>query len=225
MTSNHETSSQTLDMVRNMIDGFAVPISIVFRESLNEKSLHELMATEHVVSVVLHGPNESFATCYPGRVGWYHLNEVGWTLPRRLASEILYVGNLSNFGFRAAWSAWRAGIQGFRSSDPSGSFHKRMMFAEVIRALSRALAHRSPARLVEFLGKIRSKRVAKQLFAHKKPAYHPNPGSILLASGSLGPGGSERQVVNTLLGLKAKGYCNLMLLHEQPMQHPNDFYL
>jgi hypothetical protein len=209
-----------------MINGFAVPITIVFRESINEKPLHELMATEHVVSVVLHRPNESFATCYPGRVGWYHLNEAGWTLPRRLASEILYVGNLSSFGFRAAWSAWRAGIQGFRSSDPSGSFHKCMMLSEVIRAFLRALAHRPPVKkVVDLYSRIRRKGVAKQLFEHKKTAYQPNPGSILLASGSLGPGGSERQVVNTLLGLKVKGYCNLMFLHEQPMQHPNDFYL
>lgn len=208
-----------------MINGFGVPITIVFREFLDEKSLHELMATEHVVSVVLHRPNESFAECYPGRVGWYHLNEAGWTLPRRLASEILYVGTLSNFGFRAAWSAWRAGIEGFRTSDPSGAFHNRLMFAEVIRALFRTLAHRSPARVVELVGKILGERVAKKLYEQKKPAYHPYPGSILLACGSLGPGGAERQIVNTLLGLKSRGYSNLMLLHEQPMQHPNDFYL
>lgn len=221
----HDPSSRTVEMIRNVLSESTEPITIVFRESLNEKSLREIMSIERVVSVVLHRPNELFATRYPGRIGCYHPNEIGWTMPTILTREILYIGNLSNFGFRAAWSAWRAGIRSFRSSDPRGSLHKRMMLAEVARALFRALAHRMPARIASVLYEVRSNRIANQLSMHKVSAYHPTPGCILFTSGSLGPGGTERQVVNTLLGLKAKGYNDLVLLHEQPMQHPNDFYL
>lgn len=225
MTIDQDASSRTVEFIRNVIAGSAEPITIVLRKSLNEESLHELMSLEQVVSAVLQEPNASLATHYPGRIGWYQPNEMGWQMPAILATEILYIGNLSNFGFRAAWSAWRAGILSFRSSDPSGSLDKSAMLAEVIRAVIRALAHRMPAKITGLLYQLRSKRIVKHLSKLKAPAYQPEQGCILFASGSLGPGGSERQIVNTLLGLRSKGYSNLRLLHEQPMQYPYDFYL
>lgn len=225
MTIDQSGSRRIVEIIRDVIGGSAEPITIVLRKSLNEESLHELMSLKQVVSVVLQGPNESFATHYPGRIGWYQPNETGWTMPVLLAKEIFYIGNLSNFGFRAAWSAWRAGIRSFRSSDPSGSLDKSAMLAEVIRAVIRALAHRMPAQITGLLYQLRSKRIVKHLSKLKVPAYQPEQGCILFASGSLGPGGSERQIVNTLLGLKSKGYNNLKFLHEQPMQYPYDFYL
>lgn len=219
------SSNRTVNIIRNMILSSSARVTIILREPLDEESLHELMSLKQVVSAVLHGPNESFLMRYPGRVGWYHPNEAGWTMPAILATEILYIGNLSNFGFRAAWSAWRAGILSFRSSDPSGSLDKSAMLAEVIRAVIRALAHRMPAQITSLLYQLRINRIAKHLSKLKVPAYQPEQGCVLFASGSLGPGGSERQIVNTLLGLRSKGYNNLKLLHEQPMQYPYDFYL
>lgn len=225
MTIDQDASSRTVEFIRNVIAGSAEPITIVLRKSLNEESLHELMSLEQVVSAVLQEPNESLATHYPGRIGWYQPNEIGWQMPAILATGILYIGNLSNFGFRAAWSAWRRGVLSFRSSDPSGSLDKSAMLAEVIRAVIRALAHRMPGQITGLLYQLRSKRIVKHLSKLKAPAYQPEQGCILFASGSLGPGGSERQIVNTLLGLRSKGYSNLRLLHEQPMQYPYDFYL
>ena len=49
---------------------------------------------------------------------------------------------------------------------------------------------------------------------------------ILLTNASLAAGGAERQVVNTMIGLKAHGYSDLLLLCEHVYDRPNhDFYL
>ncbi len=41
--------------------------------------------------------------------------------------------------------------------------------------------------------------------AESAKGYHPEPGRVILINAGLGPGGAERQAVNTLLGLKQRG--------------------
>jgi len=54
----------------------------------------------------------------------------------------------------------------------------------------------------------------------------PVPGRILLVNAGLAAGGAERQVVNTLVGLKARGYEDASLLGEYLHSAPGlDFYL
>ena len=50
------------------------------------------------------------------------------------------------------------------------------------------------------------------------------PGATLLATGSLGPGGSERQIVTTLLGMVRAGYGDLSLVCQYLNTPPHDFY-
>jgi len=50
------------------------------------------------------------------------------------------------------------------------------------------------------------------------------PGTTLLVAGSLGPGGSERQIVTTLLGMARAGHRDLSLLCQYLNTYPHDFY-
>jgi glycosyltransferase involved in cell wall biosynthesis len=56
-------------------------------------------------------------------------------------------------------------------------------------------------------------------------AAHAAGTSIMLVSGSLGPGGSERQVVMTLQGLASRGHGNLALLCEHLENETDRFFL
>lgn len=57
-------------------------------------------------------------------------------------------------------------------------------------------------------------------------SYEPVAGRILLVNAGLAAGGAERQVVNTLAGLKARGYSDSGLLGEYLHRSPEvDFYV
>lgn len=61
--------------------------------------------------------------------------------------------------------------------------------------------------------------------ARRRPG-EPVPGRILLVNAGLAAGGAERQVVNTLVGLKARGYADSGLLGEYLHRSPEvDFYV
>jgi glycosyltransferase involved in cell wall biosynthesis len=59
-----------------------------------------------------------------------------------------------------------------------------------------------------------------------RAGYSPVPGRIILVNAGLAAGGAERQVVNTLLGLKARGCDDVALLGEYLSKSAGlDFYL
>jgi glycosyltransferase involved in cell wall biosynthesis len=74
-----------------------------------------------------------------------------------------------------------------------------------------------------------SPQAYQKLLAHAEPMDNRTSGRIVMVCGSLAPGGAERQLVNTLRGLAAKGYRERLLLlshrltPDQTEQH--DFYL
>jgi glycosyltransferase involved in cell wall biosynthesis len=51
------------------------------------------------------------------------------------------------------------------------------------------------------------------------------PGSLIVIGATLGPGGAERQICTTLVGLADRGYRDVHFLYHWPMTSPNDFYL
>jgi glycosyltransferase involved in cell wall biosynthesis len=60
----------------------------------------------------------------------------------------------------------------------------------------------------------------------RENGYQPVPSRILLVNAGLAAGGAERQVVNTLAGLKARGYTDSGLLGEYLHRSPEvDFYV
>jgi glycosyltransferase involved in cell wall biosynthesis len=62
--------------------------------------------------------------------------------------------------------------------------------------------------------------------AAKDKPYRPQPGRIVLINAGLAAGGAERQVVNTLTGLKSRGYGDVCLLGEYLHRSQGlDFYL
>jgi glycosyltransferase involved in cell wall biosynthesis len=75
------------------------------------------------------------------------------------------------------------------------------------------------------LGFFRALLVAATAFA-ERTEHSPVPGRIILVNAGLAAGGAERQVVNTLLGLKSRGHEDVLLLCEYLHKSAGlDFYL
>ena len=218
---------RVLNVVRSAVEAATVPCTVVLRIRICDAAVDRLMAIKGITSVVLAASAPAVAERYPGRVGWYHEDAIGWTLPHRLASELVYVGPRAEFGFRAANSAWRAGVRGFRSTTPPLD---RRLALEVIATFGRGIAYRlSRTRVGSVLDVLHSAsldKMGRALRMYASERCSPPPGSgVMLVTGSLGPGGSERQVTNTLIGLTAKGVNRPTLLHEEAMESPHDFFL
>lgn len=153
---------------------------------------------------------ESDSLRHPGRSPWILLED-GVTLPHAHANheEIRTHGG-------GRWSHWGRWLY-FSSSDgtdprSNGKRYELVCYRHPMRRL------RAPRNPFEAL----ADTVAKS-----------DPGAIefvkdriLLVNSSLASGGAERQVVNTLLGVKKRGYCDLTLLCEHLHDRPaHDFYL
>lgn len=68
--------------------------------------------------------------------------------------------------------------------------------------------------------------LARARASARQHSYEPVAGRILLVNAGLAAGGAERQVVNTLTGLKARGYSDSGLLGEYLHRSPEvDFYV
>ncbi|MGH8643126.1 MAG: glycosyltransferase [Gammaproteobacteria bacterium] len=206
------------------------PVTIVLRVSVPESAVREMLAVEGVVSIIVATRSESLAACYPGRVGWYLEDEVHWLLPERVAQEMVYVGHPWEFGFRAARSAWRAGIRSFRSlADAKQPFLRRTMTRVLTTTLLRSVSYR--VHLIPLFGSIEQysalnvRWLARKIASLERKPLQAVERRIVMVIGGLGAGGSEQQAVHTLQGLLYIGYTDLALLHEQPMQPPHDFFV
>lgn len=123
-----------------------------------------------------------------------------WNLPADRIDEILIVGGPHDVGrrgrllllWRGFWRVWFA--------DPvTGQFaRRRILTMDVplfVRRATELVRRETYQRSLGFL--------FVRVLARRRPvAVHPARGSVLLVIGTLGPGGSERQVVNTAIGLK-----------------------
>ena len=188
------------------------------------------MSTKGIESLVLEAPCARSAHRYPDRVGWYHDDKLHWTFPTRLAPELIYVGHPWSFGVKAALRSWQAGIRWLRwLGDPARLFERQRIASVFAIMLARSVAYRVRKALAgSFLEPLLSQatqRVFRKLARLRRIQAPAVPRRITLVVSGLGPGGTERQVVNAMLGLAASDCRDLALLHERSMQPPDDFYL
>jgi len=221
-------SNEIVHLINGIVAQLPEPSTVVFRTPMDNHAIADLLQHPHVASVILDAPNEFLVSHYPDRVGWYDLCKSSLILPNIVAKELVYVGNQWSFGMRAGYQAWRAGVRRL-CFVYWGQIIREQLPHELTRLLLPALIDRLPkgksGRIVEAFVDFQMQPLAKQLNNLRFPPYISTPKRIMLVSGSLGPGGSERQVTNTLLGLKAKGWHDITLLHLHSMRPPNDFFL
>ena len=220
-------ADRVLGVVLPAVEAAGSPCTVVLRIAIDAQAVEALMAVPAITSVVLASPAPELAERYPECIGWYHDDAISWTLPRRVAFELVYVGAQADFGFRAAKSAWRAGMRRFRSTNPPLS---RSLASEIAATFVRGVAYRvSRTRMawaldvLRFVPFIAMNRALKTYAT--QPDRTPQLDGVVLVTGSLGPGGSERQVANTLRGIASVSSERLTLLHEEAMRSPHDFFL
>jgi glycosyltransferase involved in cell wall biosynthesis len=206
----------------------ASPATVLLRVPLGDGNVDQLLAAPGITSVVLPNQDEAFARRHPGRIGWFDAHGTP-TLPEHLADEIMFVGSPWELGFLALLRLGRSGVRRCRfSADSRQPFHKRRIHAALIgtffRSAFSAITQPWPA-ILELLHRIRFRPLQRGLASRNRSPLECVRGRVLLAVGGLGPGGSERQIVNTLTQLAGRGTHDLVLLHEMPMRPPHDFHL
>jgi glycosyltransferase involved in cell wall biosynthesis len=202
--------------------------TVVLRMPAGHDEVDALMAMNRVESLILAAPDQALIDRYPRRLGWYDPVQFKVVLPDRVGGELFYVGAQWDFGFRAAFKAWRNGAttlhlfsvaDGYRRSTVS-----TLAIEQLLAALIYLLGRTKAAPVVEWFIQVNARRLSEKWRKQRPRTYVPNPGHVLFVAGSLGPGGAERQIVNTILGLKARGVTDISLLHENAMVPPHDFF-
>lgn len=226
-----DANARLISIVAKHISESTSPVTVIFKIPVPETAIIALLKISERISVILASCSRSLSVRFPGRVGWYLDDQIEWKLPEKIAVEVVYVGEPSEFGFRAARAAWRAGVRTYRSigDDLRQPFRRRSMAGVMLRCLIRSIAYRLnlawPRVVRAAPTEFRARWIAHKMKPLKWIREDTVPNRIILAIGGLGPGGSEQQAVHTLIALWKQGYSDLTLLHEQPLRHPNDFYL
>jgi glycosyltransferase involved in cell wall biosynthesis len=236
-------AGRSLARIAGAIRGTKHPCVLCFKVPLERDEVEYLLSLPEVASVILASCDQELVDRFPSRVGYYMADGADWRLPSAIGRELIYTGPWSEFGARAALSAWRSGFWGVRAVSGFGVRKRRLIaavaFEKTLRSLLYRLRQFSPVRRIASAILRRSPglafRVEQQFYERKlrrlsngqMPAIAPacHPGRIVVVGASLGPGGAERQLTATLLGLVAQGHRDVHFLHHWPMTKPNDFYL
>lgn len=237
--------SRSLSRLASAIRGTKQPCVVCSKITLGRDEVEYLLSLPEVVSIVLASYDQDLVQRFSSRVGYYLAGGTDWLLPSALGKELIYTGPWSEFGARAALSAWRSGIRGIRCVSGFGAKRRRLIAGVVLEKFLRSLFYRlrqvSPIRRITSAILRRSPGLAfrveqllygrklRQLASEAVPVVEAvprcHPGRIVVVGASLGPGGAERQLSATLLGLVAHGYRDVHFVHHWPMNKPNDFYL
>jgi glycosyltransferase involved in cell wall biosynthesis len=193
---------------------------VILSFSIDAKTATDLLTIEGVSGVLL--PRIPDGLLDNSRVGTRPgCSYRRWRFPIGTANEALVVGSPQDIGVRGLpeflrrgfWRVWF--INPLTGEVKSHSFLSILMRVRLVGFISGVVS-----RIRGMVSRIREalsrNKVARQLYekivclfyrqvlARRRPQslISPRKGSVILVVGTLGPGGSERQVVNTAIGLK-----------------------
>lgn len=206
-----------------------VAVTVILEAPPSDVSIEAILGMSAVTSIVLPAVNECAAAKYEGRIGWFDIAAADFVLPPEVGKELIYLGADWMFGSRSAYKTWRAGAQRIHTHTYFTGWRCCGAFGLVLKEMGAAVRFRlGRTRLAPVIEWLVNAKLVGGLGEVAKSISGPYPavsGRILLVGGSLGPGGTERQIVNTLLGMQAHGVKDIALLHEASMVSPNDFFL
>lgn len=204
-------------------------VTVILEAPPSDASLELLLSMPAVTSIVLPAMNGCAAAKHKGRIGWFDIAAANFALPSKVGSDVVYLGADWMFGCRTAYKTWRAGVKRIHTHTYFTGWCCYSAFGLALKEIAAAARYRlGRTKVAPMLEWLVNARLAGELSDFAKAvsgSFRPEPGRILLVGGSLGPGGTERQIVNTLLGLRTQGVKDIALLHEAPMVSPNDFFL
>lgn len=235
-----QAPTRSLTRLFDVIQRVGQPCMVCARVSLKHSDVAALLSQPLVEGVILESENRELLAAFPRRLGFYTKSGSDWQLPAQVVADMVYVGRWTDFGARVAWLAWRAGIRRIHHASAFQSHHTRGTFWMAIEKSLRSLLYRLwqlPLRRKLADSTELAFRLEEYLFSRRLRLFEdlllPIPdaptvwqkGKIVVVGGTLGPGGAERQLTATLLGLFARGHRDLHFLHHSPMHKPNDFFL
>ncbi len=229
----------------------AAGVTPVFPIAVPEPLVAALLARQETVSVILAAAPASHFGVDPGRLGWLRADGRLARAPAQVGDLLLTFGDPEAFGFELARMSLKRGGRRIAFDSPFG-FTEPGSLSSLLASRSWRGANRKLGRLARnvilsgrlgpfgpillrthrYLRKTTETRRYARAFAPladtilKMPVSGRSiPGRLALVTGSLGPGGAERQVANTLLGLLDRGARDVHLIAEKLSPPPNDFYL
>lgn len=238
-----QVPTRSLIRLFDVIQRVGRPCMVCSRVPLKHPDVAALLSQPLVEGVILESEDRELQAAFPRRLGFYTKSGSDWQLPAQVVVDMVYVGRWTDFGARVAWLAWRAGIRRIHNADAFQSHHTRGTIWVAVEKSLRSLLYRlwqSPLRC-QLAGKLADTglvfRLEQYLFSRRLRLFKDLPlpipgaptvwqkGKIVVVGGTLGPGGAERQLTATLLGLVAIGHRDVHFLHHSPMHKPNDFFL
>lgn len=224
----------------DVIQRVGQPCIVCARIPLKHPDVAALLSQPLVEGIILESEDRELLAAFPRRLGFYTKSGGDWQLPAQVVTDMVYVGRWTDFGARVAWLAWRVGIRRIHNASAFQSHHRRGTFWVAIEKSLRSLLYRlwqSTLLRKSAEKSLRVFRVDQYLFSRRLRCIEDLPlpitvapsawkqGKIVMVGGTLGPGGAERQLTVTLLGLFARGHRDVHFLHHSPMHKPNDFFL
>jgi glycosyltransferase involved in cell wall biosynthesis len=216
------------------------PCMLCLRIHIDRKELEWILSQSYVVSVILESEFPELGFAFPGRVGHYVEGGSALHFPLKIAREMIYVGAWADFGTRVAWQAWHAGVRRIHVVSRFQTNEARSLIQVVIRKACVSLISRflqssggnklgasvlTAFRFQEFCFGRRLRTIKRLPVPIACLSNDCVPSRIIMVGGTLGPGGAERQLTATLLGLFSFGHRDVHFLHHSPMHKPNDFFL
>ncbi len=217
-------------LLTDQIEKSGHSITVILGADADDALVDKLMTLARVESIILSRASNSLRNRHQGRLGWHEQASEQVHLPRKMGPSVYHfaAGGQWNLGSRAAYAAWRGGVKTVRFHDAClGVFTigmKTLLLQEAWKSLIYRFGRSQLVPIIEALIQRFLHPLQDATLKVKADSHATCPGRIVFAVGSLGPGGSERQVVNTILGLRAHGIADVILVHERPMAPPNDFF-
>lgn len=234
-----QAPTRSLTRLFDVIQRVGQPCIVCARVPLKHPDVAALLSQPLVEGVILESEDRDLLAAFPRRLGFYTKSGSDWQLPARVVADMVYVGRWTDFGARVAWLAWRAGIRRIHNASAFQLPNTRRAFRVAVERSLSSLLYRvrlSPiGRSIKITGI--SFQLEQYLFTRRLRVIEESPlpitvvpsawqqGKIVMVGGTLGPGGAERQLTATLLGLFAHGHRDVHFLHHSPMHKPNDFFL
>ncbi len=238
--NTEQVGSGVLFRLLPVIQRVGRPCVVCSRIPLGHQEVVTLLSSPSVESVILESEDRQLLASFPDHLGYYKEGGADWQLPLKAATDMVYIGRWTDFGVRAAWHAWRAGIRRIHVFSGLQPELGRGLLLVAGQKLLRSLLYRLwklslGLKLAESTGL--AFRGEQFLFSRRLRALERSTlpiadtpsswrrGRIVMVGGTLGPGGAERQLTATLLGLFVCAHRDLHFLHHSPMHKPNDFFL
>ncbi len=232
-------SSERIDGLQAAIDSAARSLHedqflIVTPHALSATEIAELLDNPRIDGLVVGRGSEVDSSGLGGRVGNIDMEAGTWSLPRTVACRVVFLDHPNNFGVRRSLSAIKLGLDSVTfPATYMTAWDQHSAIGLLCRSAFNALRRRGPGlippawRRASFAGlEWRLERSIRRSLARPPLLLAKDFISkrVLLLNSSLGPGGTERQVVNTAVGLLGRGVRDLSVLCDRLTPGSGDFH-